>query len=172
MFIKDFTADVSTLNFGTDKDTKVVHETLHAKGIVTISELCHLSKKNIEAFELDPALIELHLKKNGLSFGMSDNDILQHQEIVFEMIKTNCSMTSMNKSAANSKAKEIISSFYKLDADWSERYFELAKNIFLSDHCIFRSTEEKMERALILANKFIVHYFSMGAKMVESLIEK
>ena len=88
------------------------------------------------------------------------------------MIKTNCSITSMKKSAANSKAKEIITSFYKLDADWSERYFELAKSIFLSDHCIFRSTEDKMERALILANKFIVHYFSMGAEMLEYLTEK
>ena len=74
MFISDFTADVSTLNFGTDKETQVVHDTLHAKGVTTIGEFCHLSKKHIEALGLDPSLIELHLKKNGLSLGMCDNN--------------------------------------------------------------------------------------------------
>ena len=62
MIINDFTTDVSTLNFGTDKETQVVHDTLHAKGVTTIGELCHLSKKHIEALGLDPSLIELHLK--------------------------------------------------------------------------------------------------------------
>lgn len=36
MIISDFTADISTLNFGTDKETQVVHDTLHAKGVTTI----------------------------------------------------------------------------------------------------------------------------------------
>lgn len=63
MIISNFLANISTLNFGTDKETQVVHDTLHAKGITTISELCHLSKKHIEALGLDPSLMELHLKK-------------------------------------------------------------------------------------------------------------
>ncbi|OKZ18328.1 MAG: hypothetical protein BHV77_13320 [Bacteroides sp. 43_108] len=63
MIISNFSANISTLNFGTDKETLVVHDTLHAKGITTISELCHLSKKHIEALGLDPSFMELHLKK-------------------------------------------------------------------------------------------------------------
>jgi len=172
MFIIDFSAAVSTLNFGTDKDTQAVHDTLHANGIITIGELCHLSKKNIEALALDPSLIELHLKKNGLSIGMSDDDILQHERTVLELIKVNNDVTSMNKSTVDIQSKKIIASFYKLDVDWSERYFELAKSIFLSDHCIFRSSESKMKRAFILANNFIAQYLSLGTKVLERLEKK
>ena len=171
MLISDFTADVSTLNFGTDKDTKVVHETLHANGIVTIGELCHLSKKNIESLELDPALIEFHLKKNGLSLGMNDNDILLHQQTVLELMKANKAMLSKNKVTLDPQTKEIISSLYKLDVDWSERYYELAKTLFFSDHCIFRSTEDKMRRALLLSNKFILIYYNSIKIMLDSLKE-
>lgn len=171
MLISDFTADVSTLNFGTDKDTKVVHETLHANGIVTIGELCHLSKKNIESLELDPALIDFHLKKHGLSLGMNDNDILLHQQTVLELMKANKAMLSKNKVTLDPQTKEIISSLYKLDVDWSERYYELAKTLFFSDHCIFRSTENKMRRALLLSNKFILIYYNSIKIMLDSLKE-
>ena len=85
MTLSDFTTYVCNLNFGTVKDTQFVHDTLHAKGITTISELCHLAKKHIEALGLDPSLIELHLKKYGLSLGMCDNDILQHQRLASEL---------------------------------------------------------------------------------------
>ena len=111
MIISDFTADVSTLNFGTDKETQVVHDTLHAKGVTTIGELCHLSKKHIEALGLDPSLIELHLKKNGLSLGMCDNDILQHQRIASELLKKDSEKPSTNKPAADIQVKKIIASF-------------------------------------------------------------
>jgi len=172
MFIKDFTADVSTFNFGTEKDTKAIHEALHAKGIVTIGELCHLSKKNLETLEIDPAIIELHLKKNGLSLGMSDNDIFQHQLIVSKLITANSDITPSNKSADDSHTMEFVTSMYKLDADWSERYFELAKGLFFSDHCVFRSKKKKMKRALLLASQFIVQYYCVSAKLLEIQKEK
>ena len=112
MIISNFSANISTLNFGTDKETQVVHDTLHAKGITTISELCHLSKKHIEALGLDPSLMELHLKKNGLSLGMCDNEILQHQRIASELLKKNDEMPLTNESDADIQAKQIIGSFY------------------------------------------------------------
>lgn len=172
MFIKDFTADVSTLNFGTDKDTKAVHEKLHAKGITTISELCHLSKKNIEALEFDPVLIELHLKKNGLSLGMSDEDILQHQFVASKLITTNSDMESADQCPEDSRLNDFSTSLFKLDADWSERYFELAKALFLSDHSILRSREKKMKRAILSANRFILMNYSVGVKLLDNQKEQ
>lgn len=106
MIISDFTADISTLNFGTDKETQVVHDTLHAKGVTTIGELCHLSKKHIEALGLDPSLIELHLKKNGLSLGMCDNELLQHQRIASELLKNESEKPSTNKPDADIQVKK------------------------------------------------------------------
>ena len=172
MIISNFLANISTLNFGTDKETQVVHDTLHAKGITTISELCHLSKKHIEALGLDPSLMELHLKKNGLSLGMCDNEILQHQRIASELLKKNDEMPLTNESDADIQAKQIIGSFYDLDVDWSERHFELAKSLFLSDHCIFRSKEKKMRRAFILANKLLAQYHAMAKASLEYLNKK
>lgn len=172
MFIIDFSADVSTINFGTVKDTQTVHDTLHTKGIKTISELCHLSKKHIEALELDPSLIELHLKKNGLSIGMSDNDILQHKRIVQELLKKNDGVPSTNKSSDDIQVKRIITSFYKADMDWSERHYELAKSLYLADHCIFRSKKNKTKRAFILANDFIAKYLSLCAVSLECLAKE
>ena len=169
MIINDFTTDVSTLNFGTDKETQVVHDTLHAKGVTTIGELCHLSKKHIEALGLDPSLIELHLKKNGLSLGMCDNDILQHQRIASELLKNDSEKPSTNKPAADIQVKKIIESFCDLDVDWSDRHFELAKSLYLSDHCIFRSKEKKMRRAFILANKLLVQYHTLTTASLEYL---
>ena len=172
MFIKDFTADVSTLNFGTDKETQVVHDTLHAKGVTTISELCHLSKKHVEALGLDPSLIELHLKKNGLSLGMCDNDILQHQRIVSELLKKHEEMPPTDESEADIQVKQIVASFYDLDVDWSERHFELVKSLYLSDHCIFRSKEKKMRRAFFLANNILTQYHALTTASLEYLKKK
>lgn len=169
MIISNFTADISTLNFGTDKETQVVHDTLHAKGVTTISELCHLSKKHIEALGLDPSLIELHLKKNGLSLGMCDNDILQHQRIVSELLKKHEEMPPSDESEADIQAKQIVASFYDLDVDWSDRHFELAKILYLSDHCIFRSKEKKMRRAFFLANNILTQYYALTTASLEYL---
>ena len=169
MIISDFTADVSTLNFGTDKETQVVHDTLHAKGVTTIGELCHLSKKHIEALGLDPSLIELHLKKNGLSLGMCDNDILQHQRIVSELLKKHEEMPPSDESEADIQAKQIVASFYDLDVDWSDRHFELVKSLYLSDHCIFRSKEKKMRRAFFLANNILTQYYALTTASLEYL---
>ena len=178
MYIKDFTADISTLNFGPEKDTKVVHDRLHANGIITISELCHLTKKHIEALGLDSAHIELHLKKNGLSFGMSDTDVFQHQRIALGQTQTNNDKPSTKESkdmstTDESKAfvRKFITSLYTLDADWSERYFELAKSLFIADHSIFRTKEQKMQRAFLLANTFVVQYLSWAAKIMGCAIE-
>ena len=172
MIISNFTANISTLNFGTDKETQVVHDTLHAKGVTTISELCHLSKKHIEALGLDPSLIELHLKKNGLSLGMCDNDIIQHQRIVSELLKKGEDMPPTDESDVDIQAKQFIASFYDLDADWSERHFELAKSLYLSDHCIFRSKEKKMKRAFILASNMLVQYHAMATVSLDFLTKK
>ena len=172
MIISNFTADISTLNFGTDKETQVVHDTLHAKGVTTISELCHLSKKHIEALGLDPSLIELHLKKNGLSLGMCDNDILQHQRITSELLKKDSEKPSTNKPAADIQVKKIIASFYDLDVDWSDRHFELAKSLYLSDHCIFRSKEKKMRRAFFFANNILAQYHALTTASLEYLKKK
>lgn len=172
MIISDFTADISTLNFGTDKETQVVHDTLHAKGVTTIGELCHLSKKHIEALGLDPSLIELHLKKNGLSLGMCDNDILQHQRLASKLLNKDNDMPPTNESDADIQAKKMIASFYDLDADWSERHFELAKSLYLSDHCIFRSKEKKMKRAFILANNLLVHYRTFATVSLDYLTKE
>ena len=172
MIISDFTADVSTLNFGTDKETQVVHDTLHAKGVTTIGELCHLSKKHIEALGLDPSLIELHLKKNGLSLGMCDNDILQHQRIVSELLKKHEEMPPSDESEADIQAKQIVASFYDLDVDWSDRHFELVKSMYLSDHCIFRSKEKKMRRAFFLANNILTQYYALTTASLEYLKKK
>ena len=172
MIINDFTTDVSTLNFGTDKETQVVHDTLHAKGVTTISELCHLSKKHIEALGLDPSLIELHLKKNGLSLGMCDNDILQHQRIVSELLKKHEEMPPTDESEADIQVKQIVASFYDLDVDWSDRHFELAKSLYLSDHCIFRSKEKKMRRAFFLANNILTQYHALTTASLEYLKKK
>ena len=172
MIISDFTADVSTLNFGTDKETQVVHDTLHAKGVTTISELCHLSKKHVEALGLDPSLIELHLKKNGLSLGMCDNDILQHQRIVSELLKKHEEMPPTDESEADIQVKQIVASFYDLDVDWSDRHFELAKSLYLSDHCIFRSKEKKMRRAFFLANNILTQYHALTTASLEYLKKK
>ena len=169
MIISNFTADISTLNFGTDKETQVVHDTLHAKGVTTISELCHLSKKHIEALGLDPSLIELHLKKNGLSLGMCDNDILQHQRIVSELLKKHEEMPPTDESEADIQVKQIVASFYDLDVDWSDRHFELAKSLYLSDHCIFRSKEKKMRRAFFLANNILTQYYALTTASLEYL---
>ena len=169
MFISDFTADISTLNFGTDKETQVVHDTLHAKGVTTISELCHLSKKHVEALGLDPSLIELHLKKNGLSLGMCDNDILQHQRIVSELLKKHEEMPPTDESEADIQVKQIVASFYDLDVDWSDRHFELVKSLYLSDHCIFRSKEKKMRRAFFLANNILTQYYALTTASLEYL---
>ena len=172
MIISDFTADVSTFNFGTDKETQVVHDTLHAKGVTTIGELCHLSKKHIEALGLDPSLIELHLKKNGLSLGMCDNDILQHQRIVSELLKKHEEMPPTDESEADIQVKQIVASFYDLDVDWSDRHFELAKSLYLSDHCIFRSKEKKMRRAFFLANNILTQYHALTTASLEYLKKK
>ena len=172
MIINDFTADVSTLNFGTDKETQVVHNTLHAKGVTTIGELCHLSKKHIEALGLDPSLIELHLKKNGLSLGMCDNDILQHQRIASELLNKDDDMPPTNESDADIQAKQMIATFYDLEADWSERHFELVKSLYLSDHCIFRSKEKKMKRAFILANNMLVQYRTLATVSLDFLTKE
>ena len=172
MIISDFTADISTLNFGTDKETQVVHDTLHAKGVTTISELCHLSKKHVEALGLDPSLIELHLKKNGLSLGMCDNDILQHQRIVSELLKKHEEMPPTDESEADIQVKQIVASFYDLDVDWSDRHFELVKSLYLSDHCIFRSKEKKMRRAFFLANNILTQYHALTTASLEYLKKK
>ena len=172
MIISDFTADISTLNFGTDKETQVVHDTLHAKGVTTIGELCHLSKKHIEALGLDPSLIELHLKKNGLSLGMCDNDILQHQRIASELLNKNDDMPPTNESDADIQAKQMIATFYDLEADWSERHFELVKSLYLSDYCIFRSKEKKMKRAFILANNMLVQYRTLATVSLNFLTKE
>ena len=172
MFISNFTADISTLNFGTDKETQVVHDTLHAKGVTTISELCHLSKKHVEALGLDPSLIELHLKKNGLSLGMCDNDILQHQRIVSELLKKHEEMPPTDESEADIQVKQIVASFYDLDVDWSDRHFELVKSLYLSDHCIFRSKEKKMRRAFFLANNILTQYHALTTASLEYLKKK
>ena len=172
MIINDFTTDVSTLNFGTDKETQVVHDTLHAKGVTTIGELCHLSKKHIEALGLDPSLIELHLKKNGLSLGMCDNDILQHQRIVSELLKKHEEMPPTDESEADIQVKQIVASFYDLDVDWSDRHFELVKSLYLSDHCIFRSKEKKMRRAFFLANNILTQYHALTTASLEYLKKK
>ena len=172
MIISNFTADISTLNFGTDKETQVVHDTLHAKRVTTISELCHLSKKHIEALGLDPSLIELHLKKNGLSLGMCDNDILQHQRIVSELLKKHEEMPPSDESEADIQAKQIVASFYDLDVDWSDRHFELVKSLYLSDHCIFRSKEKKMRRAFFLANNILTQYHALTTASLEYLKKK
>ena len=172
MIISNFTADISTLNFGTDKETKVVHDTLHDKGVTTIGELCHLSKKHIEALGLDPSLIELHLKKNGLSLGMCDNDILQHQRIASELLNKDDDMTPTNESDADIQAKQMIATFYDLEADWSERHFELVKSLYLSDHCIFRSKEKKMKRAFILANNMLVQYRTLATVSLDFLTKE
>lgn len=172
MIINDFTTDVSTLNFGTYKETQVVHDTLHAKGVTTIGELCHLSKKHIEALGLDPSLIELHLKKNGLSLGMCDNELLQHQRIASELLKKDSEKPSTNKPAADIQVKKIIASFYDLDVDWSNRHFELAKSLYLSDHCIFRSNEKKMRRAFFLANNILTQYHALTTASLEYLKKK
>ena len=169
MIINDFTTDVSTLNFGTDKETQVVHDTLHAKGVTTIGELCHLSKKHIEALGLDPSLIELHLKKNGLSLGMCDNDILQHQRIVSELLKKHEEMPPTDESEADIQVKQIVASFYDLDVDWSDRHFELVKSLYLSDHCIFRSKEKIMRRAFFLANNILTQYYALTTASLEYL---
>ena len=169
MIISNFTADISTLNFGTDKETQVVHDTLHAKGVTTISELCHLSKKHVEALGLDPSLIELHLKKNGLSLGMCDNDILQHQRIVSELLKKHEEMPPTDESEADIQVKQIVASFYDLDVDWSDRHFELVKSLYLSDHCIFRSKEKKMRRAFFLANNILTQYHALTTASLEYL---
>ena len=169
MIISNFTADISTLNFGTDKETQVVHDTLHAKGVTTISELCHLSKKHVEALGLDPSLIELHLKKNGLSLGMCDNDILQHQRIVSELLKKHEEMPPTDESEADIQVKQIVASFYDLDVDWSDRHFELAKSLYLSDHCIFRSKVKKMRRAFFLANNILTQYYALTTASLEYL---
>ncbi len=172
MIISNFTADISTLNFGTDKETQVVHDTLHAKGVTTISELCHLSKKHVEALGLDPSLIELHLKKNGLSLGMCDNDILQHQRIVSELLKKHEEMPPTDESEADIQVKQIVASFYDLDVDWSDRHFELVKSLYLSDHCIFRSKEKKMRRAFFLANNILTQYHALTTASLEYLKKK
>lgn len=172
MIISNFTADISTLNFGTDKETQVVHDTLHAKGVTTISELCHLSKKHVEALGLDPSLIELHLKKNGLSLGMCDNDILQHQRIVSELLKKHEEMPPTDESEADIQVKQIVASFYDLDVDWSDRHFELAKSLYLSDHCIFRSKGKKMRRAFFLANNILTQYHALTTASLEYLKKK
>lgn len=172
MIISNFTADISTLNFGTDKETKVVHDTLHSKGVTTISELCHLSKKHIEALGLDPSLIELHLKKNGLSLGMCDNDILQHQRIASELLNKDDDMPPTNESDADIQAKQMIATFYDLEANWSERHFELIKTLYLSDHCIFRSKEKKMKRAFILANNMLVQYRTLATVSLDFLTKE
>ena len=172
MIISDFTADISTLNFGTDKETQVVHDTLHAKGVTTIGELCHLSKKHIEALGLDPSLIELHLKKNGLSLGMCDNELLQHQRIASELLKNESEKPSTNKPAADIQVKKIIASFFDLDVDWPERHFELVKSLYLSDHCIFCSKEKKMRRAFFLANNILTQYHALTTASLEYLKKK
>ena len=166
MIISDFSADVSTLNFGTDKETQVVHDTLHAKGVTTIGELCHLSKKHIEALGLDPSLIELHLKKNGLSLGMCDNELLQHQRIASELLKNESEKPSTTKPAADIQVKKIIASFFDLDVDWSERHYELAKSLYLSDH------EKKMRRAFFLANNILTQYHALTTASLEYLKKK
>ena len=208
MFIKDFTADISTLNFGTEKDTKTVHDRLHANGIITINELCHLTKKHIEALGLEPTFIELHLKKNGLSFGMSDALIIQHQRILsalpkmendkpssdepddkpsIEEHRDNSSTDEPNaipstEETTNEPSTEVpeadaqfdpfTASLFALEANWSERYFELVKSLFISDRCIFRSTEKKMKRAIRLAYKFILLYYVVNKGMIEKSSEQ
>ena len=172
MIICNFSSDISTLNFGTDKETQVVHDTLHAKGVTTIGELCHLSKKHIEALGLDPSLIELHLKKNGLSLGMCDNELLQHQRIASELLNKDEDMPPTNESDADIQAKQMIATFYDLEADWSERHFELVKSLYLSDHCIFRSKEKKMKRAFILANNMLVQYRTLATVSLDFLTKE
>ena len=158
MFISDFNANVSTLNFGSEKETRKVHETLHANGIVTISELCHLSKKHIESLELDPALVELHLKKNGLTFGMTEKDILIHQQLTTELLKTNPDETPNDEREHLSKQ--------------SERFYEMSKELFLNDHSFFRSKDEKFRRATSIAQHFILRFMCVNQMMIDSKKEK
>ena len=173
MFINDFNANVSTLNFGTEKDTKKVHETLHANGIVTISELCHLSKKHIESLELDPASMELHLKKNGLSFGMTEKDILIHQQLVSELLKTNQDKApSDEKEQLSKQVQELSTSLYSTEGNWSERYYEMSKELFLNDHSIFRSNDEKFRRATSIAHHFVLRFLCLNQMMIDSKKEK
>ena len=173
MFISDFNANVSILNFGTEKETKKVHETLHANGITTISELCHLSKKHIESLELDPVSVELHLKKNGLSFGMTEKDILIHQQLVLELLKTNQDEAPTDESEHLSKqVQELSTSLYSTDGNWSERFYEISKELFLNDHSIFRSNDEKFKRATSIAHNFILRFRCVNQMMVDSNKEK
>ena len=169
MFISDFSADVSTLNFGTEKDTNKVHETLHANGIFTISELCRLSKKNIESLQLDPALVEFHLKKEGLSLGMTEDGILRHQKVVLELFRTNQAVNSIDKNdLLDQQVKEIVDTIYSTEGNWPERFYELTKELFLKDHCIFRSTNEKFQRAISIAHLFVLRFMYTSQKMIES----
>ena len=173
MFISDFNANVSTLNFGTEKDTKKVHETLHANGIITISELCHLTKKHIETLELDPASMELHLKKNGLSFGMTEKDILIHQQLVLELLKTDQDEAPTEESEHLSKqVQELSSSLYSTEGNWSERFYEMSKEVFLNDHSIFRSKDAKFRRATSIAQHFILRFMCVNQMMIDSKKEK
>jgi len=173
MFISDFNANVSTLNFGSEKETRRVHEVLHANGIVTISELCHLSKKHIESLELDPALVELHLKKNGLSFGMTEKDVLIHQQLTTELLKTNPDETPNDEREHLSKqVQELSASLYSTEGNWSERFYEMSKELFLNDHSFFRSKDEKFRRATSIAQHFILRFMCVNQMMIDSKKEK
>lgn len=173
MFISDFNANVSTLNFGTEKDTKKVHETLQANGIITISELCHLTKKHIETLELDPASMELHLKKNGLSFGMTEKDILIHQQLVLELLNKNQDEAPTDEREHLSKqVQELSASLYSTEGNWSERFYEMSKELFLNDHSIFRSKDAKFRRATSIAHNFILRFRCVNQMMVDSKKEK
>ena len=71
-------------------------------------------------------------------------------------------------------AVEVVgfSTFFDLDVDWSERHFELAKSLYLSDHCIFRSKEKKMRRAFFLANNILTQYHALTTASLEYLKKK
>lgn len=182
MFINDFSANVSTLNFGTEKDTKKVHEILKTNGIATISELCHLSKKHIEALSLEPTLVELHLKKVGLSFGMTDKDILSHQLLASELLKTKHEEdNNENKDTDNpndkvellkNRVKEQCLSVFSTEGNWPERYYELSKELYFNDHSKFRSKDEKFNRATTTALDFIYRFMGVNMMMIESEKEK
>jgi len=68
-------SSVETLCFGSEKESEAIHKALMAKGIMTVEELCRLTKSQFsKAFQIDVDNLILHLSKVGLHLGMNDRD--------------------------------------------------------------------------------------------------
>ncbi len=71
-------ASVKTLNFGSHKESEDIHNSLVNKGILTVEELCRLTKAQFsKSFDMDVENIVFHLSKVGLHLGMNDKDFVQ-----------------------------------------------------------------------------------------------